>query len=178
MHYFSVNNGRRRFEAVSKNPPPPMDALFSKWLTSTLTPRHQVKKSGKKSTNNHQPTSMETTLQILYTVVLPVKVQRESHSIPPRVWVRVCGLAYHVLDQLTSTTCVGAFVWPGLSRSGSINQFRTTLFISLVPLLNSIVSIDMHVTVSCTPWTTQTIRTGASSLTGPVAVEKLSRTMR
>src|SRR5258705_3060982 len=57
---------------------------------------------------------METTLQILYTVVLPVKVQRASHSIPPRVWVRVCGLAYHVLDQLTSTTCVGAFVWPGL----------------------------------------------------------------
>src|SRR5258705_8977659 len=54
MHYSSVNNGRRRFEAVSKNPPPPMDALFSKWLTSTLTPRHEVKKSGKKINNNQQ----------------------------------------------------------------------------------------------------------------------------
>src|SRR5258705_10933149 len=66
------------------------------------------------ATINNQK-SMETRFQILYTVLLSCEgAERESHSIPPRVWVCVCGLAYHVLDQLTSTTFVGSFVWPGL----------------------------------------------------------------
>src|SRR5258705_9179101 len=86
-----------------------MDALFSKWLTPTLTPSREVQKSGKKiiygkqQSTTKNPWKRDTKFSILYCY--PVKVQRASHSIPPRVWVRVCGLAYHVLDQLTGTTC-------------------------------------------------------------------------
>src|SRR5258705_14010483 len=95
-----------------------MNGLFSKWLTSNWPPSREVQKSGKKiiygkqQSTTKNPWKRDSKFSILYCY--PVKVQRASHSIPPRVWVRVCGLAYHVLDQLTSTTCVGAFVWHGL----------------------------------------------------------------